>query len=1155
MNKQCIEKKTSPNKLNDVLKIMRITVLLLFFFSLFSSVAKSNAQKFTFNLKQSTIKAICKKIEQESDFIFVFSDNSEKMIGKKVDINANSKNVKEILNTALSDTGLGYKILDKQIVIYETKKAPTAIVNQQGKQRNVVGVIVDGQTKETIIGANIRIEGSDKGTVTDTDGNFSIEVSGNSAVLVISYIGYEDLKISVGNRSNLGTLEMALGAEALEEVVITAFGAGQKKASIVGAVQTIRPSELRVPSANLSTSFAGRMAGVIAFQRSGQPGADGAEFYIRGISTLSGQRSPLIILDGVEVSASDLNALDTDVIDGFSILKDATATALYGSRGANGVMIITTKSGRNLDKPAIGFRIENNVSQPSYLPKFADGSTFMRLYNEAVRNLSSGAIPYNQEQIEGVQKGLNPYVFPNINWYDEMFKGQTFNQKLNFNIRGGGKKLDYFMNVTVNHETGLLRGRSKEFFTFDNNINIMRYAFNNNINANLSESAKISLKLNAQLMDKRGPNFDDINTIFGYAIRANPVDFPIMYEPVEGVNYVRWGSKKMGAVDSWNPIASMVSGYRDSFESTIIANLEYEQKLNFLTEGLKFTAQAAFKNWSQSNAFRGAAQNMYQLNSFERQADGSYTYDAVLMGTERTVVLNTTSSTTGDRTLTLKGMLDYNRTFNDVHAVNLLAVYQQEEYNRNNYSYGVGNDAFFSFNSLVNSLPKRRQTLAARATYSYDNRYLFEVNVGYNGSENFAKGKRFGVFPSIALGYNIAEEAYFKPWKEMVQQLKLRGSWGLVGNDQIGQTRFIYLPQITLQAQGYTTGIDMNETHSGPQYNRYANYDLTWEVGEKLNVGIDLRLFNSLSVVFDVFREHRRNIFQQRGTIPNYLGTGNTTVYGNIAEVMNKGFDFSLDYNQRISNDLIVIFKGAFTFAKNEILKYDEPANQQYPNLMNVGRPTDTNFGYIAEGLFIDRAEIANRPEQKISGGVAPGDIKYKNIADKDGNYDNQIDPNDRVALGYPRVPQIVYGFGPSINYKNWDFGFYFQGVARSSLMMSGFHPFGTNENSNVADWIVNSHWSLENQDVHAAYPRLTQAPHGNNTTASSFWLRDASFLKLKNVEIGYRFKGFRIYLSGSNVLTFAKFKHWDPEMGGGNGLKYPTQRVINLGINVNINR
>lgn len=1130
----------------------------LFFISLFtfsfSMQAKAMAQNELINLtlnNASVIEAV-KAVEKQTSYKFVYS-NADVDVSRKVNVDAVSVTIESVAKIIFD--GYNVSVKGKNVIVTPGQRTRKSDTVQQSSQRNVKGQVVDAQTGETIIGANIRIEGSDRGAVTDIDGRFSIPLSGNSTVLIVSYIGYEELRIKVGNRSNLGVIELKVSAEALDEVVITAFGTGQKKVSMVGAVETIRPTELRVPSANLSASFAGRMAGVIAFQRSGQPGADGAEFYIRGISTLSGSRSPLLILDGVEVSQADLDALDTDVIDGFSILKDATATALYGSRGANGVMIITTKSGRNLDKPIIGFRIENNLSKPTYLPEFADGPTYMRLFNEAVGNLSAGAMPYSQEMIEGVEKGLNPYIFPNVNWYNEMFKNQAYNQKFNFNIRGGGKKLDYFMNVTVNRETGLLRGRSKEFFTFDNNLSIMRYAFNNNINANLGETSKVSLKLNAQLLDKRGPNFDKIDDIFGYAIQANPVDFPVMYEPEENVQYVRWGSKKVGAINAWNPIASMVSGYRDTFESTFIANLQYDQKLDFLTEGLKFTGQAAFKNWSQSNAFRGAPQNMFELSSYKRQPDGTYTYNTAIMGTEQTVVLSTESSTTGDRTLTLKGMLEYNRLFNDVHSLNVMAVYQQEEFNKNNYSFEVKDGALFSFNSLINSLPKRLQRLAARISYNYDSRYLLEINAGYNGSENFAKGKRFGFFPSIGLGYNISEETYFRPLKNIIQQLKLRASWGLIGNDQIDKKRFIYLPQITLQSQGYTTGIDMNESYYGPQYNRYANYNLTWEVGEQTNLGVDLQLFDHWKLVFEAFREYRRDIFQKRGTVPNYLGTAGTEVYGNTAEVLKKGIESSLDYRQQVNKDLILTMKGTFTFVKNEIQKYDEPADQDYPNLMHVGRPTDTYFGYIAEGLFIDEAEIAHRPTQMISGNVAPGDIKYKNIPDKNGNYDNQIDNNDQVALGYPTVPQIVYGFGPTVIYKNWDFGIYFQGVARTSLMMSGFHPFGRNYYANVPQWIVDSHWSPDNQNIYADYPRLTQDTHGNNTAKSSYWLRDASFLKVKNLEIGYKLKGMRIYLSASNLYTFAKFKHWDPEMGGGNGLKYPTQRVINIGFNMNINQ
>lgn len=1115
---------------------------------LFSQQARAMAQNERIDLKlqNATILEAVKAVEKQSNYKFVYN-NADVDVSRKVSVNA----VKEKIESVAKTIFVGYNISVKgnNVIVTPNKFANKFVgAAQQSSQRNVRGQVVDAKTEETIIGANIRVVGSDRGAVTDIDGRFSLPVSGTNTVLLITYIGYDDLQIQVGNRTNLGQVQLNPSSQALDEVVITAFGSGQKKASMVGSVQTIRPSELKVPSSNLSNSFAGRMAGVIAFQRSGQPGADGANFYIRGISTISGATQPLIILDGVQVNDYDLNALDPEVIEGFSILKDATATALYGTRGANGVMIVTTKSGANLGKPKINFRFEANMAQPSNIPKYADGSTYMRLYNEASQNLGSGVTLYTPEQIQGTAEGWNPYVYPNVNWYNELFKERAYNKKFHFNIRGGGKKLDYFMSASANQESGIIKGRSKEFFSFDNNINIKRYAFQNNINAHLGETSKISLRLNAQMTDRRTPNFDNINALFGYTVTANPVDFPIMYEPDGITEHIKWGGYKFGNTPVFNPVGALVSGYRDTFESTIIANLEFEQKLDFFTKGLKFNALASFKNWSATSVYREAPYNTYQLSSYERKPDGTFEYVVSATDTPGIVALKSTSGTEGERRLYLQAILDYNRTFKKVHAVNAMLVYNQDDFNLNNYY------AKNELDIMINSLPKRKQGMAARLSYAYDNRYLFEANAGYNGSENFAKGHRWGFFPSIAIGYNVSEEAFFKPLTKIIQHLKIRSSWGLVGNDQIEKTRFIYLPQIDLYGQNFRTGIDMDYSLSGPKYLRYANYDLTWEVGEKLNLGFDVRIFNDVNINLDLFREHRRNIFQERGTIPDYLGTGETKVYGNTAEVMNKGIDLSLDYGKRFNKDLTVFLKGTFTYATNKILKYDEPSNQTYTNLVNVGRKLNSHLGYVAEGLFIDWAEIANRPTQMISGNIAPGDIKYKNFVDKNGNSDNQIDNRDRMFLGYPTVPEIVYGFGPNIRYKNWDFGLFFQGVANTSLMMSGFHPFGSNTRYNVAQWIVDSHWSPDRQDLFAEYPRLTNDTHENNRAPSTFWLRDASFLKLKNAEIGYTFRNMRFYVSGLNLLTFSKFKLWDPEQGGGRGLNYPTQRVLNAGFQMNIN-
>ncbi|WP_264845287.1 SusC/RagA family TonB-linked outer membrane protein [Capnocytophaga catalasegens] len=1017
--------------------------------------------------------------------------------------------------------------------------------NQQ-KTIEVKGIVSDEQGIP-VAGANILVKGvAGKGTATDLEGNYKISVE-EGAVLVFSSLGYQTTEVSVRGKKIINVV-LKEEAEQLTGVVVTAFGGEQKKTSVVGSVQTVEVSDLKVPSSNLSASFAGRMAGVIAYQRTGQPGADGADFYIRGISTISGVRSPLIIVDGIEVSQGDLNAIDPEVIESFSVLKDATATALYGTRGANGVMIVTTKSGQNLEKPKINIRIETNVSQPTKIPKFVDGARYMRLYNEAVDNLSSGIIPYSQEQIMGTEQGLNPYVYPNVNWYKELFTNTSYARKINFNVRGGTKRVDYFLNASMNSESGMIRGLARNYGrSYDNNININRYNFHNNINARLTDITRITLRLNAQLNDRRQPNVK-MDELFGFAMNTNPVDYPIIY-PSDGVTlHDKWGAYYGLNTSAYNPVARLVSGYNDAFESTVIASLEFDQKLNFLLEGLKFNALASFKNYSSTENHRNAPYNTYSLERYNRNPDGTYTLYPKLNGTEVVPTLETTSYSGGDRKVYIQTALHYDATFAGIHALNAMFVYNQTDYNINNTHHKE------AYNRMINALPKRKQGISARLSYAYDNRYLFEVNAGYNGSENFAKGNRFGFFPSIAVGYSISNEKFFEPLKNIVQDLKFRASWGLVGNDQIGSERFIYLPSINLQGRGYTTGLNQNYSLSGPVYNRFANYDLTWEVGEKINIGFNADLLKGLHITFDVFKEHRTNIFQQRYTIPNYLGTGNSKVFANSAAVENKGFDFDVSYEKQMNKDFWFSVKGTFTYARNKILKYDEPEGQDYPNLINVGSRLELWQGYLAEGFFIDQAEIDARSKQKISGNVAPGDIKYKDIPNKNGITDGQIDKNDQVWLGNPKTPEIVYGLGFNIKYKRWDCGVLFQGVANTSLMMQDFHPFGTNTRRNVLEWVADSHWSKENQNIYADYPRLTKDSHQNNTVNSSFWLRDASFLKLKNAEIGYTLNKLRIYMSGYNLLTFSKFKHWDPEMGSGSGLKYPTQRVFNLGVQLNIN-
>lgn len=1010
----------------------------------------------------------------------------------------------------------------------------TSIPGYSQTKKNVAGIVKDADTGEPLIGVGIKVKDINYGVITDLDGKYSIDLEEGQDVLIYTYVGYETQEVEVGNRTIIN-IALKTNQTALEGVVVVGYGK-QKKSMMVSSVQTIEPDDLKMPSASLSTGFAGKLAGVIAVQRNGQPGADQADFWIRGISTFGSATNPLIILDGVAIDANELNGLDPEIIQSFSVLKDATATALYGSRGANGVMIVTTKSGESRDKPIINFRLETALSTPTRRPQTVDAVTYMRMYNESVLTRGTGQIPYTQDKINGTLLHKNPYIYPDVDWYDEMFKDVAVNENFNFNIRGGSKRVHYFMSATVRHEEGMLKNISKDYFSYDNNYSVWRYAFQNNLTVDLTNSTKISLKINTQLKDTHGP-VKSSEDIFGMIMNGNAADMPITYPSDPMVNHIRWGGKLMVK----NPVAEMVTGYRDEFQSVLNANLSLDQNFDFLTKGLSASLLVSFKNYSYTQTSRSADYNSYEIAGIYKDGAGNETYDLEIRGNEKSTTLNTYSGSEGDRKIYFQGMINYARTFGK-HDVGAMIVYNQEE------------TAISNPGTLFNSLPKRKQGLAGRITYGYGNRYLFEANFGYNGSENFAKGKRFGFFPSVALGYVLSEENYWDPLKKVVSYFKIRGSYGLVGNDS-DNTRFMYMSDISLSGASYTTGADGQYTLSGPVYKRFENPNITWETGKKLNVGFDLEFFNKLNIMFDWFREDRSGIFLERGTVPAFIGTASTKVYGNLGEVTNHGVDLSIDYTQPIGSDYTISAKGTFTYAHNEILKMDDPDFIQYPNISRVGHSVNSFLLYEAQRLFIDQNEVKNSPDQLLGGDVMAGDIKYINQPDAYGNYDNVINSNDRIYAGYPEVPEIVYGFGISAQLKHFDLSIFFQGVGRTSLVMSGFHPFGINKNvkRNVMKFVADDYWSEQNQNIYAKYPRLSVVEYGNNIVPSTYWLRDASFLKLKNVEIGYSFKKFRVYFSGSNLLTFSNFKFWDPEQGGGSGLKYPTQRVFNIGFQMTL--
>ena len=1135
-----------PCMKDKILLTMKFTIIILLSTLLQVSASTYAQKKITLSEKNGSLDKILKSIKAQSGYnVFFIQSDVDK--AKPISIDVKEMPLDEALKLCFINQPLTYSIESKTIVIKE-KLIP---IDKKSLFIKISGIVRD-EIGQPIPGVTVKVAGTSKTVITNDLGKYTIEAE-LKEILEFSYLGYKTKTMEVKGLENIDIVLEPNAANKLDEVAVVGFGK-QKKISVVGALTTIKPEELRIPTSNLSNALAGKLAGVVAFQRSGEPGADGASFYIRGISTFSGATSPLIILDGVAVSSGDLNALAPEVIESFSILKDATATAIYGSRGANGVMIVTTKSGKDLDKPRVNIRMENSISSPNSIPKFVDGPRFMELYNEAILSRSTGDVPYSKSKIENTRLGLDPLAYPNVNWYDQLFKSNAQNRSVNFNILGGGKRVDYFMSGTYNQDNGILKKFNVN--SFDNNINVKRYSFQNNLNANLTNTTKLALRLNTQLRDYHGPAApsgtdgifnSSVGNIFTNAIRANAVDFPVSYPSEAGSASIRFGGRSGGIFNNGflNPFAEMVKGYSDNFQSTVIATIDGEQKLDFITQGLAFKALGSFKNYSNTVTSRERGVNQYESSNIVQNPNGTFSYNLNRVGAALNETLATRNGTNGDKTIYFQTSFDYSRVFGGKHIVSGLLLYNQQEYSVN------------SPTDLVSSLPRRSQGFAGRATYSFNNKYLAEFNFGYNGSENFAEGKRFGFFPSGAVGYVMSNEKFFEPLSKAISLLKFRGSWGLVGNDQIGSGRFVYLSDINLTGSSYTTGINQDYTKSGPAYNRYANPDITWEIAEKINIGMDLSLFNNLNIVVDVFKENRKNIFLTRQVIPDFLGTGSTssglaaaTIYGNLGKVLNKGIDASVDYSRTLGKDFSMTLKGTFTFAKNKVLANDEPAFVRYRNLSLVGHPVNSLLGYDAQRLFIDQAEISKSPIQQIGGFVQAGDIKYRDVTNGiDGL--NAVNSDDRIRMGHPTIPEIVYGFGPSFKLKRLDFSFFFQGVARTSFFISGFHPFGPNGSyNNVPQFVNDNRWSPESPNIYAAYPRLSKLDNPNNTTNSSFWLRDGSFLKLRNVEIGYTYKFARIYASGLNVLTFSKFKEWDPEQGGGNGLNnYPTQQVFNVGL------
>ena len=636
---------------------------MLLFFALLLPISmvamEQNNGVFSFKLQDVTVKDIFKYIEKNSEYIFLYS--TDKNLLKKINVDVNKKDITQVLDEILKNTTLIYDIDGKQIIIREKNASEKSQQKTTQKKKTIRGIVSDDSTQEPIIGATIRVNGSMTGTTSNIEGDFVLECAVGDT-LTVSFVGYQDRSVLVKS-GNIYAIALKESAAELGEVVVTAFGVGQKKESLVGSIQQIKPQELKVPSSSLSTAFAGRMAGVIAVQRSGEPGADGANFWIRGKSTFNGNTSALIIMDGVEISSTELNALDPEVIESFSILKDATATALYGTRGANGVMIVATKNGKNLDKPIINFRLEGAISTMTRVPNMVDGPTYMKMFNEAVSRPGCDVSPYSQEKIDGTIAGLNPYIYPNVDWFDEIFNKSAFSERANFNIRGGSSKMDYFMSASFKHSNGHLKSLSKDYFSYNNNVRNYNYDFINNLNISATRTTKISLGLNLSVADKKSPLMD-VNDIFQLSMEANPVDFPVRFPAnMSDRDFVLWGDKPGGIHgQGWyrNPVAEYVTGYKTNLRTTITANFKLAQELDMITKGLKFTGLFSFKNYSSSSTERSASYNHYYMSSYD---PSSMEYKITRIGDEQSTALTNDGSRNGDRKMYFQAILDYNRIF------------------------------------------------------------------------------------------------------------------------------------------------------------------------------------------------------------------------------------------------------------------------------------------------------------------------------------------------------------------------------------------------------------------------------------------------------------------------------------------------------------
>ena len=1015
----------------------------------------------------------------------------------------------------------------------------------------VTGTVTD-ENGDPLIGVSVMPKDeAGLGAITNVDGVYKIKIPAYTR-LVFNYIGMEQQEVLIKEQTTANVKMKTKEDNVIDEVVVTGTGS-QKKLTLTGAVTTVDPELLRTPTASLSNSFAGVVPGVFARQTTGNPGDNVSEFWIRGVSTFGAGASALVLVDGFE---RDLNDINPEDIETFTVLKDASTTAIYGSRGANGVLLITTKRGRD-GKTRINGKVEYSYSTRTKTPEFVDGSTYARMMNEALesRNMTPA---YSADDLYLLDNQLDPEIFPNVNWMDLLLKDGAPTFRANVDVNGGGSNARYFASVSYVEEGGMYNSDSalKDYKT---NANYHRWNYRMNFDLNITKTTLLKIGVAGALEKQNQPGsiYDEVWTsLMGYNAIATPVKY----------KNGRWGSQ--GSGNHNNPWVLVTQyGYNEIWKNTINTTAELTQDFGFITPGLSAIVRYGYDIYTDNGNKHWKAPEGWQAERL-RDSNGELVFTKKV--DEQLMISNPYSN--GQKKEFFEAEIHYARNFG-LHQVGAILKYTQDgttNNSQNDYVDKKSDDPIeqmnIDFQRTIQGIDRRHQGLAGRFTYGYANRYFIDFNFGYNGSENFAKHNRFGFFPAYSAAWNLGEEPWIRKAAPWIDMFKIRYSYGKVGNDYLS-TRFPFQGRfMTDDNDRYIFGDfgTSNYTYNGISYLMLANKDITWEVARKHDIGIDFYLFgNKFSGTIDYFRETRDGIFMTRNYLPQIIGVSNSQQpSANIGKVRSTGVDGNIAYTEKIGQVNLTV-RGNFTYSKSKILEYDEQYSH-YAYSRNSGFRVDQARGLIALGLFKDYDDIRYSPDQSALKGdfeIAPGDIKYKDV-----NGDGKINDNDIVPIGSTTKPNLIYGFGISAQWKGFDFNVLFQGVGESSFFINGFtvYPFSEGSWGNILTDVVGNYWSLgKNEDIHAKYPRLTYGNNSNNNRASTYWLRDGSYLRLKNLEIGYtlpkafvssmHIQNVRFYFMATNLLTFSEFDLWDPELGSSNGQQYPLSRTFTLGMTINL--